>query len=412
MKRTISAIVLFSVVLLMFTGCTNKEQVITAHYAEIDLSDFEDGFHHARFLYPDELPPWDLYDADQILAIAENILAFQNDDGGWPKNIDYQRIYTHRELMAVDTSGIEPSTLDNRNTYAQIRYLCRVWEQAKSLSELAPERYLNSALEGIRWILSVQHPENGGFTGYHVDAITFNDEVMTGTLRLLRDIANGTECFSAVPSELRGMAQAAYDRGIDCILETQISVTLPDGSVLLTAWCQQHSNEKPFVPVWARSFEPPSICSWESFEVLKLLMEIPEPDERVIQAVRAGCAFFSRNDVRISGKRIEIVETEPIVLNDRVYTTDRFMVDDPDARDMWARFYALDESFDIVSGATYEIKGNYPSVLDPIWCDRECQFVEEYNLLSRERRNGYDYVTFAGDWVLKIYEEWEKNISQ
>lgn len=412
MKRTISAIVFFSVVLLMFTGCVDKEQMTASHYAEIDLSDFSDGFYHARYLYPDEIPPWDLYDADQILGIAENILAFQNDDGGWPKNIDYQRIFTQKELMAVDTSGIEPSTLDNRNTYTQIRYLCRVWNQVKNFDELEPEKYLNSAIEGIKWILSVQHPVNGGFAGYDVDAITFNDDVMTGTLRLLRDIANGTECFSDIPPELREMAQTAYDRGIECILKTQIYITLPEEGVLLTAWCQQHSNEEPFAPVWARSFEPPAICSRESFEILKLLMEIPEPDDNIIEAVRAGCEFFSRDDVRISGKRIETVETEPVTLNDHTYTTDRFMVDDPDADDMWARFYALDGSFDVISGAPDEISGEYPHVLSPVWCDSNCIYVREYNDLSRERRNGYSYVISGGDQLLKMYEEWEKTISQ
>ena len=221
-----------------------------------------------------------------------------------------------------------------------------------------------------------------------------------------RDVAAGDSCFSGIPQDLQEMAQDAYSKGIACILRTQIRITLEDGSIILTAWCQQHSNEEPYAPIWARSFEPPSICSRESFDVLKLLMEIPDPDEAVRQAVIAGCEFFNRDDVRIHGKEIKTVETEPVFLKDRTYTTDRFLVDKNGATDLWARFYALDGRFDVVSGAPAPIQGEYPSTLQPIWCDENCTYVKDYNDLSRERRNGYSYVINGGEQLLAFFAQW------
>ena len=397
---------LLGFLLVALSGCYPETDPLLTRYSEIDLSEFQDSFHHARYQYENEIPPWELYQPDQVLGIAENMLVLQNPDGGWPKNLDYQRIYTQEELSQLPLKDTSPSTLDNRNGYAQVRYLCRVWEQLKD-SGPDPQRYLDAAIRGLQWILAAQHPANGGFSGADVDGITYNDDVMTGTLRLLRDVAAGDSCFTGIPQDLREMAQDAYDKGIACILRTQIRITLEDGSTILTAWCQQHSNEEPFAPIWARSFEPPSICSRESFDILKLLMEIPDPDEQVRQAVIAGCTFFDRDDVRIHGKEIETVETDPVFLKDRMYTTDRFLVGRADAADLWARFYALDSSSDVESGAPAPIRGEYPSTLQPVWCDEKCTYVQGYNDLGRERRNGYSYVINGGDQLLAIFAQWK-----
>ena len=132
-------------------------------------------------------------------------------------------------------------------------------------------------------------------------------------------------------------------------------------------------------------------------------MEIPDPDEEVKRAILAGCEFFDRSDVRISGKKLIYKEIEPVTLNGRTYTSDRFLVDDASAKDLWARFYALDDSYDVISGAPCPIKGNYPEVLRPVWCDRDCEYRDSYNDLSQERRNGYYYVISSGHSLLKTY---------
>ena len=393
------------------------------HFQAIDLSEFQDAFHHARYRYKDSIPPWKLYQPTQIIGIAENMVCLQNPDGGWAKNLDFQRVYTVKELikLRLKNRSVKPvkydfprehqsSTLDNRNIYPQVRYLCRVYKAVKNVNKIDAERYLIAATRAVRWILDAQHPVSGGFTGCDVFGITYNDDVMTGTLRLLRDIANGKEDLTVFPEEIREKAKVAYARGIQCILRDQVTVTLDDGTKLITAWCQQYSHTPPFQPKWERQFEPPAICSLESFDVLLLLMEDPDPDERIKAAVKAGCEFFDRNDIRIHGKKLKVTATEPILLNGRTYTSDRILTNDETAEDLWARFYALDGSFDVKDGAPKPVRGNYPAVLQPVWCDRECTYRETYNDLSRERRNGYNYVHTEGNQLLKAYAEWKKEL--
>lgn len=390
------------------------------HYQAVDLSEFQDGFNHARYQYKNSIPPWRLYEPTQIIGIAENMVYLQNPDGGWAKNLDFQRVFTVKELIKfrLKNRSVKPvkhdfprerqsSTLDNRNIYSQIRYLCRVYREVKDVKEIDSQRYLISATKAVQWILDAQHPVSGGFTGCDVFGITYNDDVMAGTLRLLRDIANGKEELAVFPEEIRAKAQAAYIRGIKCILRNQITVTLEDGTKLRTAWCQQYSHKPPFAPVWERQFEPPAICSSESFNVLLLLMEDPNPDEEIKASIQAGCEFFDRNDIRIHGKKLVVTATEAVTLNGRTYTSDRLLVDDKNAEDLWARFYALDKSFDVTAGAPKPVKGRYPSVLKPVWCDMGCTYRETYNDLSRERRNGYEYVNNRGNDLLRAYAEWK-----
>ncbi len=412
----------------VLTGCSGTTDIDSFsrktlfHYSTVDLSDFSDSFHHARFQYQEEIPPWDLYEPDQIVGIAENMIFLQNPDGGWAKNLDYQRVYTLKELEELHAANqavspvaselpSEPgaSTLDNRNIYSQIRYLCSVSEELENIDREESERCLASAVSGLNWIINAQHPESGGFTGVDVFGITYNDDVMIGTLRLLREISNAEKPFSRIPEELRNKSAEAYHKGIECILKTQITVTLKDGTRLKTAWCQQHSHDAPFQPIWGRSFEPPAICSSESYKILRLLMEDPFPSVEMKEAICSGCAFFDREEVRIHGKRLEVTDTESAILNGRFYTTDQKLVDDPEAPDLWARFYALDSTFDVISGSPERIQGTYPAVLDPIWCDDGCVYRQSYNELSRERRNGYSYLNGNGDAILKMYSEWKYN---
>jgi PelA/Pel-15E family pectate lyase len=137
-------------------------------------------------------------------------------------------------------------------------------------------------------------------------------------------------------------------------------------------------------------------------------MEEPDPDEKTKAAIQAGCVFFDRSDVRIRGKKLKVIPTEPVMLNGRTYTKDRVLVDDAKAEDLWARFYALDKSFDVTAGAPKPIRGSYPAVLQPVWCDMGCTYRESYNDLSRERRNGYEYVNKEGKALLRAFAEWKK----
>ncbi|MBQ6780586.1 MAG: pectate lyase [Treponema sp.] len=387
---------------------------VSVHYIKISIADFGDGFNHARYQYPNSIPPWELYDEEQILGFAENMIYLQNPDGGWAKNLDFQRKFSLQELVDLQKANksVAPvtyqkktdsngSTIDNGNIFSQIKYLAQVYKQVPK------KRYLDCAVRALQWILNAQHPVSGGFTGADVYAITYNDDVMSETLRTLRNISRDDDLYGVFPAEMRTKAADAYTKGVECILKTQITLTLKDGTKILTAWCQQHSHDT-LQPVWAREFEPPSVCTSESAKVVNLLMEDDDPSDKMKKAIVAACKWFDCDDVRIHGKKIVSIPCSGETLNGRYYDYERKMVDDASASDLWARFYALDSSFDVVTGARKPIQGTYPEVNTPIWCDRGCKYCETYNDMSKERRNGYGYTVTTPNTTLKRFAGWKQ----
>src|SRR5258708_3340107 len=85
-----------------------------------------------------------------------------------------------------------------------------------------------------------QYP-NGGWPqvyplmgGYH-DNITYNDGAMINILQLLRDVAENKAAFSFVPAKTQKQAADCVERGLACILATQLTA---QGQ--RTVWGQQH----------------------------------------------------------------------------------------------------------------------------------------------------------------------------
>lgn len=364
-------------------------------YEPISLRPFDDAISHARKEYKDHVPPYPLYDESQIVGIAENMLWLQNPDGGWKKNYDWARKYVrneltgqHKSLQRVPPLGYElktngqQSTLDNRNVYAQITYLAQVYRQVPD------PRYKAAAARAFDWILGAQHPVSGGWTGADVYGVTYNDDVMSGTMATLRAIADGDPLYAFLGRKARKRARAAYDRAIQCVINTQIRIPQADGTELLTAWCQQHDHET-LQPMWARDFEPPSVTTSESVELVLMLMEDPKPSDALKRSIAAACDWLLRDDIVIRGKKIVRERREGEVSSAGQYTDyEQVMVDDPAAPDLWARMYDV-------------------QTMRPVWCDRGRKICAEFNDMSKERRNGYAY---TGTWVKNIrgpYSAWK-----
>ncbi len=372
-KACVAAVALIACVAL--SASTKRVDVPASakqrEWQPISVGAFADSIHHARMEYAHEEPPYERYRPDQIVHIAENLLAWQNGDGGWPKNIDWLKVFPAEKLEQLPHGRPghtgRRSTLDNRTTWSQIGYLARVYRRT------GLERYAASARKGIDYLLRTQH-SSGGWRGADVDAITFNDDVMTGVLRTLKAVVQDRDLYNFVGEERRAKAEGAYERGLDCVLRCQITV---DGR--LTAWCQQHSHET-YEPVPARSFEPAAITARESVRVVRLLMSIDDPSPEIVRAVQAAGAWFDR--VKIEGLRVEKVEAEPVSFKYHWTDFDRVEVEDPNAPPIWTRFYDLETE-------------------EPIFC-RAGKVIREYTKLSRERRTGY---AWYGHWPAKLLEE-------
>ena len=115
------------------------------------------------------------------------------------------------------------STIDNGATYTQLSFLARVYTAQKQ------ERHRESFLKGLDYLLKAQYP-NGGWPQFYPDLsgyykhITFNDDAMIGVMKLLRDVAAAKPAYAFVDEARRAAAARAVEKGIECILKTQVVV--------------------------------------------------------------------------------------------------------------------------------------------------------------------------------------------
>jgi len=186
--------------------------------------------------------------------------------------------------------------------------------------------------------------------------------------------------FSFVDKELRKRIAEAYQKGLDCILKMQI---VDQGK--FTVWCQQH-DEVTLQPAWARAFEPPSICNGESAGIVLFLMSIDRPDPKVIQAVQGAVKWFQES--KILNTKVETVKAPAEKSQYRSYSVDKVVVNDPKAPPIWTRYYELNTE-------------------RPLFSDRNSKFLYSMAEVSRERRVGYGWYTYAPQEVLNKYPEWQ-----
>lgn len=298
----------------------------------------------------------DWFPSVEALRIADNLLLYQRNSGGWPKNIDMGKpiIDSDRDTLLRQKNDND-STIDNSSTYTQLSFLARVYT-AQHL-----ERHREAFLKGFDYLLKAQYP-NGGWPQFYPDLngyykhITFNDGAMIGVMNLLRDVASAKPEYLFVDEARRASAAKAVEKGIDCILKTQIIV---NGK--RTVWCAQH-DEVTLAPAPARSYELVSLSGGESVDVVRFLMSIKNPSPAVVEAIEGAVAWFKQVELKDSqGKRV------------------------------WARFY--------------EIGTNRP-----IFVGRDGVIKYKLAEIEEERRNGYRwYVDEAATLLNKDYVAWSSN---
>ena len=192
----------------------------------------------------------DFFTTQEALRIGDNVLLYQQTTGGWPKNIYIPAELTEEERRAAlaQKDDVNESTIDNKATTTEIAYLSRLYN-ATGIA-----KYKDAAIRGIRYLFEAQY-DNGGWPqfyprpkGYYTH-ITYNDDAMTNVLKLLRDVSKGKAPYAYLPEDIRRQAKASLDKGVDCILKTQVR---QNGK--LTAWCAQH-DEHTLAPAKARAYE-------------------------------------------------------------------------------------------------------------------------------------------------------------
>ena len=285
------------------------------------------------------------YSSTEAKALADEILKYQLSDGGWRKDM---------ANTALDGSWAK-STLDNDATTSQLRVLARVYSTTKKT------KYLKGCLKGIDLLLDKQY-SNGGWPQVFDDAgtyhahITYNDGAMIHAMYVLKEVSEKSGDFSFVSDEYSSRAAVAVEKGIKCILDTQIVV---DG--VKTAWCQQH-DEFTLKPAQGRAYEIPSICSAESVTIVNFLKSLPDKTGEINDCIYSAIAWM---------EKVQIFGIKVVNLDD-----DRIVVEDENAGPIWARFYQIGTN-------------------TPIFVDRDGSVHYELSGISQERRAGY---AWYGSW--------------
>jgi len=300
---------------------------------------------------------------------TENILSFQADSGGWPKNM-----VTTEQPFAGDRKTLR-ATFDNGATMDELRFLARAFVATQDAK-------IRQAFDrGLKHILTAQYAHGGWPQFYPLSKqyhrhVTFNDGSMVRVMEFVREVSADAR-FAFVDAKTRAACREAFDRGVACILRCQIVV---DGRP--TVWCAQHDAET-LLPAKARSYELPTFSGAESVGVLRLLMSIEKPSPEVKAAIEGAVKWFEAS--KITGMRIEAVD-EPKAPRGK----DHLLVKDPKAGPLWARFY------DLKTG-------------QPTFCDRDGVPKANFADIGYERRNGY---AWFGTWpkvlLEREYPAWKK----
>ena len=314
------------------------------------------------------------FKTSEAARIAQNVLDYQRKTGGWPKNIAMHKPLTEDERVNIlaEKDRLYDSTIDNDATVIEMTFLAKIYEATFD------SRYLDAFERGLDFLLSGQY-KSGGWPqfwpmhrGYQIH-ITFNDNAMANVLRLLRDVCDGHGAFSLVSDPvLIQRSVVAFEKGIECILNTQIIVNNEP-----TVWCQQY-DRNTLKPAKARSYELPSFCSQESAEIVRLLMEIKNPDDRIKVSIHGAMKWFDTH--KLTGIKVDLCINEEGKI-------DRQVVQDSTAAPVWARFYDLETE-------------------KPFFCDRDGIKRTALSEIGYERRNGYSWYNYAPANLLPKYRRW------
>lgn len=361
-------------IVFVFTGMLSK--LFAQDQYTISLDKFADGIHHYE-LFAEDLD-YPRLDSDDYVGLADNLVTMQNEDGGWPKNIDWLADVDMDSLKSSLSDFDARSTFDNDNTHPQIDFL------AKMYTRTGNETYRESAQKGLQYILDTQH-KSGGWRGWDVDAITFNDNVMVGILDVLYDVKTAKDYYNWVDENFRRRLTDAYERALDVTLKSQIEV---NGTK--KAWGQQHDHET-LKPVKGRSYELPAVVSRESVNIVEFLMRIKDPDPRIISAVDAAVVWFGK--VGLEHIRIDTIHISPDTYPGQNLDVDRKAVTDSAAPTIWARYYEIEDD-------------------TPFFCRRDGKKVDSLAEVNPERRGGYAwYGYWPADLLEHKYPAWKQRIS-
>ena len=317
------------------------------------------------------------YASEEARTISDRVANWQVPTGGWVKTGDYSRLREPKDDLHDAWSF---GTFDNDSTIYELRFLALVLTATDAT--VPAERagaWRESFFRGLDYVFAAQYP-NGGFpqvyplVGWYHDAITYNDDAMEHIVELLRDVSERQAEFASVPATLAAEAGRRVERGIQCILASQL--TGADGH--RTLWGQQ-IDALTLKPCAARNFEPISECSLESSHLVRFLMTSPNPSPAIVAAIEDAMRWFPAHAFHN-------------VVWDRNDTKGSGLVPRAGAPDLWARFYEIGTG-------------------KPLFGDRDRTIHYVFGELSNERRKGYGWYQPSAGVVFEAYKTWKEKLA-
>lgn len=310
---------------------------------------------------------------------AHALAVGQLESGGWDYLVEFDPKLSGNWYRRTDAGKIPAaetarrknvSTYDDDNTQSALRLLMAVADASKGSADPRDARIREARDYGLAKLVAVQRPAGGWpqrWNGQPVDPKEYPSQAARFPASYPREhpkldyygyyTLNDNTQRDAVMTLLEAAKRldkpeyrAAAIRGGEFLLRAQLPEPQP-------VWAQQYNPQME--PAWARAFEPPSVCSRESGDAMRLLVDLylETGDERFMEPMPRAIAWFKRSEV---------------------------------APNTWARMY--------------EIGTN-----KPVFGDRDGKIYYRVEDISQERQTGYSWRGAYGiPAAIAYYEEVKK----
>ncbi|WP_157484922.1 pectate lyase [Gilvimarinus polysaccharolyticus] len=294
----------------------------------------------------------DLYDQNQILAIADNLLLMQRNNGGWPANLNpFRKLTAEQQQIFLQQQNAHDASFANGNIFPQIFYLSHVYLQTGDV------RYRDSARKALRLVMSAQL-YNGGWSQKVQLAEggdpTINTRATINALRFLRRVASGEMPYGYVPFDVRRKAADSVRKGDQLLLRLQQAY---DSRASIWAAAYELSSS---LPTAANAEAVAALDPEVSVIITRYLMQIQRPPAEVVRAVTGAVDWFSRNtlqqvQLRAGGKQQGWLPAYSRVAQPR--------------KALWARQYTISTNQPLVNDASGRLL--VPAEINTLMADKD-----------------------------------------
>jgi PelA/Pel-15E family pectate lyase len=277
---------------------------------------------------------------EAAVAAADALIWGQLVHGGWEYRIDFlgEGSWRYRHEAVDDPYEEGRCTFDDEVTQAATRLLMGVD------AVVGREPYTEAARYALEFMMEAQFP-NGAWPQWYpltddypdsyTDYYTYNDQVINDCIELM------VEAYQVYGDE-RYLESA--ERGGNFIILSQVQEPQP-------GWAQQYYWN--LSPAWARSYEPPAVCSKVTSNNMITLLELYllTGNATYLEPLPAAIDWLNRSKI---------------------------------GEDLWARFYELGTN-------------------TPLYCDRDRKLTYNLSEVSEERRTGYGWQGGYGLGGMRMY---------